>query len=53
MNKVVDSADQGKCTRQFAQSAKKNAKCLLNPEKVESRYYAKNVIQRVRDKAVK
>jgi hypothetical protein len=43
----------GKCTRQFAQNAKKNAKCLLNPEKAAGLYYVKNVIKRARVKAVK
>ena len=52
-NRVVDLAAPGRCTRQFAQSARKNAKCLLNPEKAEGRYYVRNVIRRARARAVK
>jgi len=49
----VDLAVPGKCTRRFARSAKKSAKCLLNPERAASRYYAGNVTARVKGKAVK
>jgi hypothetical protein len=53
MNKVVDLVVLGKCLRQFAQNAKRNAKCLLNPEKAANRYCAESVIRRARVKAVK
>jgi hypothetical protein len=43
----------GKCTRRFAQSAKKNAKFLSNLEKAEGLFYAESVMQRVRVRAVK
>jgi len=49
---VVDSAGHGRCTRRFAQNARKNAKSLLNPEKT-ARYTARNAIQSARTKAVK
>jgi hypothetical protein len=55
INKVVaaDSvAVPGRCTRRFAENVKKNAKCLLNPEKIV-RYIAKIVIPNVKTKAVK
>ena len=49
---VVDTAGRGKCTRRFAQSAKKSAKSRLNPETIV-RYTARIVIQSVRTKAAK
>jgi hypothetical protein len=50
---VVVSVVLGKCTRRFAQSAKKNAKFLLNLEKAEDLFYAGNVTVRVKVRAVK
>ena len=38
---VVVSADQGRCTRQSAQTVEKNAKCLSNQQK-ENLYIAGN-----------
>ena len=54
INKVVavDSAGHGRCTRQFARSARKSAKSRLNPEMIV-RYTARIVIQSARTKAVK
>jgi len=49
---VVDSAGRGKCTRQFALSAKKSAKSRLNPEMIV-RYTAKIVIQSAKTQDVK
>jgi hypothetical protein len=49
---VVDSAGRGRCTKQFAQSARKNAKSRLNLEMIV-RYTARIVIQSARTKAVK
>lgn len=43
----------GKCTKQFARSAKKNAKFLSNLEKAEDLFYAGNVTVRVKVRAVK
>ena len=53
ISKVVDLVGLGKCTRQFAQSAKKNAKCLLNLEKAEDLYYARNAMVKAKVRAVK
>ena len=50
--RVVVSAGQEKCTRQFVRSAKKNVKSHLNPEKTV-RYIARIVTQSVKTKAVK
>jgi hypothetical protein len=49
---VVDMVGHGRCTRQFARSAKKSAKSRLNPE-MTVRYTARIVIQSARTKAVK
>jgi len=49
---VVDSAGHGRCTRQFARSARKSAKSRLNPEMIV-RYTAGIAIQSARKKAVK
>jgi len=49
---VVDLALRGKCTRQFAQIAKKSAKSRLNQETIVL-YTARIVIQSVRTKVVK
>jgi hypothetical protein len=49
---AVDSAGLGKCTKQFAPSARKNVKFLSNPEMIV-RYTARNVIPSARTKAVK
>ena len=55
MNKAaaVDTGElHGRCTRRFAQNARKNAKSLLSLERTV-RYTAGIVIQSVRTKAVK
>jgi len=54
MNKAAaDTAEgQGRCTRRFAQNARKNVKSLLNLE-MTVRYIAGIVIQSVRTQAVK
>jgi hypothetical protein len=55
INKVVavDTAQgHGRCTRRFAQTVRKNAKSLLNPE-MTVRYTARIAIQNARAKAVK
>lgn len=52
MKKVaaVDTAEgHGRCTRRFAQSVRKNAKSLLNPE-MTVRYTARIAIQSARTK---
>jgi len=49
---AVDSVGHGRCTRQFAQNARKNAKSRLNPEMIV-RYTARIVIQSVRTQVVK
>lgn len=49
---VVVSVVQGKCTKQFARSAKKNAKFLLSLEKAEDRFYAENATVRAKVRAV-
>jgi hypothetical protein len=50
---VVDSAaGNGRCTRQFARSARKSAKSRLNPEMIV-RYTARIVIRSARTKVVK
>jgi len=52
INKVVGLAGlRGKCIRQSVGNAKKNVKCLLNPERTV-RYIVKNVILSVKTKAV-
>ena len=48
---VVDLAGHGRCTRQFARSARKSAKSRLNPEMIV-RYTARIAIQSARTKAV-
>ncbi len=50
---VVVSVVLGKCTRQFARSAKKNAKFLSSLEKAEDLFYAGNATVRARVRAVK
>jgi len=52
--KVAEDTAQvhGRCTRRFAQNAKKNAKFLLNPEMIV-RYTARIAIQSARTEAVK
>jgi len=55
INKVVavDTAElHERCTRRFAQNARKNAKSLLNPE-MTVRYTAGIAIQSARTKVVK
>jgi len=50
---AVDTAElHGKCTRRFAQNARKNAKFLLNPE-MTVRYTVRNAIRSARTKVVK
>ena len=50
---AVDTAElRERCTRRFAQNARKNAKSLLNPE-MTVRYIARIVFQSARTKVVK
>jgi hypothetical protein len=50
---AVDSAEgHERCTRRFAQNARKNAKSLSNPE-MTARYTARNAFQSARTKAAK
>jgi hypothetical protein len=43
---------RGKCTKRFAQNARKNAKSLSNPE-MTVRYIAKNALQNAKAAVVK
>ena len=50
---AVDSQEErGRCTKRFAQNARKNAKCHLSPE-MTAQYTARIVIRNARRKAVK
>jgi len=44
--------DYGRCTKRFAQNARRNAKSLLNPKKTVQ-YIARIAFQSVRTKGVK